>query len=222
VSGRDTIRRNIRQALGTTGDEADRQAVVAERLKRAPSGVIPQRANLPQNEQVTLLTDMLEKNSATTARLTSVSQIPEAIASYLREHNMPARLRHGSDELLQDLVWQGTQIDVTNGPAVDADHTGLSRAEVAVAEDGTLVLTSGPDNPTTLNFLPETHIIVVRTGDVVSTQEGAWARIRDLSGKGQMPRTVNFIAGPSRSGDIQQTILLGAHGPRSVHVLIVD
>jgi L-lactate dehydrogenase complex protein LldG len=48
-----------------------------------------------------------------------------------------------------------------------------------------------------------------------------WARIRYAYGKGGMPRTVNWITGPSRSGDIEQTLLLGAHGPRRLHILLV-
>ena len=59
------------------------------------------------------------------------------------------------------------------------------------------------------------------TEDIIGDYESLWARVRDHYGKGQMPRTVNWITGPSRSGDIEQTILLGAHGPRSVHIVVV-
>ena len=51
--------------------------------------------------------------------------------------------------------------------------------------------------------------------------DGVWARLRERYGKGRMPRTVNTITGPSRTGDIEQTIELGAHGPRRVHILVV-
>ncbi len=84
-----------------------------------------------------------------------------------------------------------------------------------------LVLTSGKDNPTTLNFLPETEIVVLDAADVAGDYETVWDRLRERFGKGTMPRTVNFVTGPSRSGDIEQTIILGAHGPRSLHIVIV-
>ncbi len=81
---------------------------------------------------------------------------------------------------------------------------------------------SGPDNPSTINFLPPNHIVVVRAGDIDGDYEALWGRIRKKFGRGKMPRTVNWITGPSRSGDIQQTMLLGAHGPHSLHIIVVD
>ena len=90
-----------------------------------------------------------------------------------------------------------------------------------VAETGSLVMVSGPDNPSTLNFLPDNHIVVVRAKDLASDYEGVWAKVRFAFGKSAMPRTVNWITGPSRSGDIEQTMLLGAHGPRRLHVVVV-
>ena len=83
------------------------------------------------------------------------------------------------------------------------------------------MLLSGPDNPTTLNFLPDNHIVVLAAADIVGDYETAWDRLRAAFGKGRMPRLVNMITGPSRSGDIEQKLLLGAHGPRRLHVVIV-
>jgi len=82
-----------------------------------------------------------------------------------------------------------------------------------------LMLISGPQTPTTLNFLPDTHIVVVRSEQVVATYEDGWDRLRICDG---LPRTVNFITGPSRTGDIEQRIELGAHGPRRLHIVLVD
>ena len=83
------------------------------------------------------------------------------------------------------------------------------------------MLLSGPDNPTTLNFLPDTHIVVVDADDIAGDYETVWQRIRALYGTGKLPRTVNMITGPSRSADIEQTLILGAHGPRALHILVV-
>jgi L-lactate dehydrogenase complex protein LldG len=91
----------------------------------------------------------------------------------------------------------------------------------ATAESGTLLLASGPDTPTTINFRPETHVVVVDAGDIVGDYETVWDVVRERYGKGALPRTVNMITGPSRSGDIEQTIILGAHGPRRLHIVIV-
>ena len=127
----------------------------------------------------------------------------------------------GDDPLLAGLPWERTQIEVKRGPSDGQDVVGLSHAVAGVAETGTLVLLSGPDNPTTLNFLPETHIVVVKAEDIAGDYETVWDTIRARYGKGVMPRTVNMITGPSRSADIEQTILLGAHGPRRLHIIVV-
>ncbi len=84
------------------------------------------------------------------------------------------------------------------------------------------MLTSGPERPTTLNFLPETHIVLLTADQVVGGMEEAWAKLRERYGRGVMPRTVNLITGPSRSADIEQTLQMGAHGPRRLHIILVD
>ncbi len=83
------------------------------------------------------------------------------------------------------------------------------------------MLTSGRDNPTTLTFLPETHVVVLDGNDIVGDYEAAWTKLRARYGKAAMPRTVNLITGPSRSADIEQTLLLGAHGPRRLQIVLV-
>jgi L-lactate dehydrogenase complex protein LldG len=107
------------------------------------------------------------------------------------------------------------------GAADPGDEASLSHAAAGVAETGTLVLASGPDNPVTLSFLPETHIVVVEAKDIVGGYEDAWAIVRERFGEGQMPRTVNMISGPSRTGDIGGRLVLGAHGPRRQCVIVV-
>ena len=101
------------------------------------------------------------------------------------------------------------------------DEVGFSHATAAIAETGTLVMVSGSDNPTTINFLPEHHIVVVDAADIAGDLEAVLAKIRTRYGKGKMPRTVNLISGPSRSGDVEQKIILGAHGPRALHIIVV-
>jgi L-lactate dehydrogenase complex protein LldG len=96
----------------------------------------------------------------------------------------------------------------------------LSRALVAAAETGTL-FSSRRRQPATLAFLPEVHLILIGAGDVVGSYEEAFDRLRAIHGEGALPRTVNLISGPSRTADIEQTIVRGAHGPKRLHVLIL-
>jgi L-lactate dehydrogenase complex protein LldG len=112
------------------------------------------------------------------------------------------------------------------GRAEPGDAVSLTPCLAAIAETGTLMLVSGEGTPTTLNFLPDTHIVVVRTGQVVAGYEDGWdllrARADSGDGPAALPRTVNFITGPSRTGDIEQRIQLGAHGPRRLHIILID
>ena len=128
----------------------------------------------------------------------------------------------GADAQLAALPWDMTpEVERVFGPANGEDRAALSRALVAAAETGTLVLVSGADNPTTLSFLPETHFILIRASDVVGSYEEAFDRLRAIYGEGSLPRTVNLISGPSRTADIEQTIVRGAHGPKRLHVVIL-
>ena len=103
--------------------------------------------------------------------------------------------------------------------ATGSDLVGITGCFCALAETGTLMLCSGPDTPAATSLLPETHIAVVRAERILIGMEEAWNLAR--AELGEVPRAVNFISGPSRTGDIEQTIVLGAHGPYRVHILIV-
>ena len=217
MSARDEIFANIRRSLHVTGAEAPRRAAVADRLARAPSGVIPERAK----GGIATFKAEAERAAATLAEVASAADIPEAIAGYLRERNLPATLRTGADPRLSRLPWERTPLEVSHGPSDGHDLNAASVAFAGVVETGTLALVSGADNPTTLNLLPDNHLVVLFAEDVVGDLEAVFARLRARYGAGQAPRTLNFITGPSRSADIEQTLLFGAHGPRRLHILLV-
>lgn len=221
-STRDAVMGRIRRAVGANpANDGERRAAVAARLSGAPKGVIPARGQLPPAERLDLFVAMATKADATVTRLDRYGDIAGEVATYLRERNLPAVLRMGRDPRLAGLDFSDTSLTVTTGPSEGDDLTSLSHAVGAIAETGTLVLTSGPDNPTSLNFLPEYHIVVLDAADVAGDMEVVLGRLRETHGKGTMPRSVNFVTGPSRSADIEQTLLLGAHGPRSLHILVV-
>lgn len=220
MSARDAILNKVRASLKAGND--GRLGAVRERLDDAPRGLIPQRGQLPDAARVDLFTAQAEKVHATTERLGSYADLPAAIATYLRSRNLPASIRMGDDPRLAGADWS-TQaaLEILHGPSDGNDEAGLSHAFGAVAETGTLVLHSGGDNPTTVNFLPEHHLVVLDAKDVAGDLETVLGRIRGKFGKGRMPRTLNMITGPSRSGDIEQKMLLGAHGPRALHIMVV-
>jgi L-lactate dehydrogenase complex protein LldG len=222
MSARDAVLGKVRRALGATDGEAERRRAVAERLKNPRPNLIPARGKLDREGRVALFRDMAERVSATTDRIASPDDVPEAVGRYLRAHNLPMRIRSGADLVLASLPWEREpHLERLTGASDGHDLVSLSRAFGGVAESGTIVLLSGSDNPTTLNFLPDTHIVILAADEISGDYETVFRRIRERLGAGVAPRTINLVTGPSRSADIEQTLILGAHGPRALHILIV-
>ncbi len=224
-AGRDqileTVRRSLKRGQGD-GDAAARARVEA-RLSETPRGPVPARAQIPLAEQVDLFEAMAVEQAATVARVARPEDVPAAVADYLKAANLAPRIRLAPDPELEGLPWDGQPLlEVETGKAEAADQVSVTGTFAGVAETGTLLLVSGPQSPTTLNFLPETHIAVLRASRMVGPYEDAWDRVRALYGRGSLPRTVNFITGPSRTADIEQTIQLGAHGPRRLHIVLIE
>jgi L-lactate dehydrogenase complex protein LldG len=222
MSARDAVLASIRRSLGVTGNEAPRRREVADRIAGHPRGVIPARGQGSPREQLDLFARMVELAAGSIARVDDLAGVPAEVAAFLRRHNLPMAARRGADPLLAALPWQraGT-LDVSAAASDGNALSSVSHAFAGVAETGTLVLTSGADNPTSLNFLPDNHIVVIEAKDVTGDYETAWQRLREKFGAAVLPRAVNLISGPSRSADIEQTLILGAHGPRRLHVILV-
>ena len=144
--------------------------------------------------------------------------VPAAVARYLAEMKLPKAAV--VQPALAALDWAAAGLAVEARGARDADLVGITGCFCAVAETGTLMMCSSPDTPAAVSLLPETHIAVVRVSRIVAYMEDAWNLARKELGT--LPRAVNFISGPSRTGDIEQTIVLGAHGPYRVHLVIVE
>lgn len=222
MSSRDTVLGSIRRSLGVTGREVARRADVAYRLKQHPRGVVPARGKLNDRERIDLFCRMVALAAGTSEEVASANDVPAAVAAVLRAHNLPMAVRRGDDLRLAAMPWGNLPtLSVETGPSEGKDLAAVSHGFGAAAETGTLMLISGRDNPTTLNFLPDTHIVVVAATDIAGDYETLWDRLRDRMGGGVMPRAVNMITGPSRSADIEQTLILGAHGPRRLHVIVV-
>ncbi len=222
AAARTKIFARIHAALDVDPEDPSGHAVVADRLRRHPSGTVPASARLYGEQAIGQFSTSIAKQGADVSRAATPKQVMGAIGSYLGANNLPPRLRMGTDKVLAALPWrEAWDIERAFGPAEPADKTSLSRAIVGAAETGTLFLVSGKDNPTTLAFLPETHMVLIAASDIVGSYEEAWRRLREDYGDGALPRSVNLISGPSRTADIEQTIVRGAHGPRRLHVLIL-
>ncbi len=214
MSAREKILARIRKAQGRGGSkpsQAELEAVETY-LRAHPRGTLPR----VEGDLVARFRARAESMQSTTEEVERMSEVPVAVARYLRAGNLP--LSGCVWPQLAHLDWKGAGLALEPRGAKDGDPLGVTGAFAAIAETGTLVLASGPGTPASVSLLPETHIAIVPAARIVAHMEEAWdlarAELREL------PRAVNFVSGPSRTADIDQTIVLGAHGPYRVHILI--
>lgn len=219
---REAVLAKIRNALGRDAAADDRARATVEAILAQPprANIVPQRGQLEPSAQIALFTRMAEAVQTTVEHLPEPAAAAAAISRYLRAHNLPQRLVAAPDPAI-DRCGLDSQplLRVRRGTAVDEDAVGLTVAIAGVAETGTLVLASSPERPTLLAYLPESCIVLVDSSAIVASYEDAWDRLR---ARGLPPRSVNFVTGPSRTGDIAQKLELGAHGPKRLLILVVD
>ena len=207
MSARDHVLGAIRRNLGRPAEDT---AHADARLAGHPAGPVPERAT---GDAAVLRERFVERARAADAEVVSLGsrdELPALVARACAESKLEARAAAAPDDALGTLDWRGAgmAVEARAGRADDKCSVGVARA--GVAETGTLVMLSGPDSPVTLNFLPDLHVVLLAADDIVGSYEDAWARLRE---RGGMPRSVNWITGPSRSADIEQRLQLGAHGP---------
>ena len=99
-------------------------------------------------------------------------------------------------------------------PSVQAGVTG---ALLGIAESGSLLLVSSPDSPLTSSLLPDIHIAILHRSDLVASLPEALARPEVLAA----PAAV-IITGPSRTGDIEMALTIGVHGPKELHIFLIE
>jgi L-lactate dehydrogenase complex protein LldG len=221
-ASRDAVMGRVRRALKRegSGDEAraEAEAYVAAQA-HGPRPAMP--ADLLQRF-LQRATDM----ASTVERIASPDAIPQAVARYLDALKLPPSLemqRSRSGVCWPEfggLDWAAVGLDIEARPTVGNDRIGITGTFSAIAETGTLVLITGEPWPVATALLPDTHFAVVRASRIVPGMEEAFALIR--AERPAMPRAINLVSGPSRTGDIEQTIVLGAHGPYRVHILVLD
>ena len=218
---RDAVLGRVKKALDAAGDRAKAKADAERYIAAHAHGPRPA---MPAD----LLARFMQRASdmeSTVERVADRAAIPAAVVRYVDALDLPPPIASQKSHKgvcwpeFADLDWTGAGLDIEARPTLGDDRLGITGTFCAIAETGTLVILTGADTPTATTLLPDTHIAVLRADRIVSGMEEAFALVRIE--KGQPPRAINLISGPSRTGDVEQTIVLGAHGPFRVHILVV-
>ncbi|MBT5897637.1 MAG: lactate utilization protein [Rhodospirillaceae bacterium] len=224
--GRAAILGAIRQSLGRPELNNEAKRDLNEHIAKHRANLVPARGKGEHGAQIKQFREMAEAVSCTVEIVPDEAAVPGVVAEYLRANNLPTQITLAPDEWLAGLDWDSQSLlETKSGAAGIDDLVSVTPAFAAVAETGTLVALSGGGHPTTLNFVPDYHVVALRTSQIVGAYEEVWTRLRKANKQGKgftMPRNINMITGPSRTADIALTIELGAHGPRSLHIVLID
>jgi L-lactate utilization protein LutC len=217
MNARDKILGRIRNAQSKKASDSLAtnplpQETVASYLAQHPRGPLPQ----DQGDLIARFKECAIKLSSDVLQTNDIAEAPTLLARYLTEKNLP--LSGACWPSLAGLPWRAAGIEMHSRPAKNEDLVGVTGAFCAIAETGTLMMLSGAETPATTSLLPETHVAVLDPSRIVATMEDAWDLLRKEHK--QPPRAVNFISGPSRTADIEQTVTLGAHGPYRVLIIL--
>ncbi len=212
MSAREEILARVRAGVGKE-DAAGRRITAESWLAARHCGPQP----VIGSSLVERFRSKAESLASTVATVVDLAAVPAAVAEFLALNQLGTTAVLTPECAAGD--WAAAGLTVSARSAVDADLVGISGCFCAIAETGTLLLLSGENSPASVSLLPETHIALVPVGRIVATMEAAFALLR--AERGTLPRAVNFVSGPSRTGDIEQTIVLGAHGPCRVHLILI-
>ncbi len=246
-SSRDAILGRIREALRVPAPPPhvlDRQLVTAAEpsVEPRPEGgrgfpslsVLPAEAGRPwlpdggatPEERLALLTDNLEKLRAVVHRCDSADEAGRVVAELARSSSWQRVAWHHDalvEPLLPQLPCEAVAVDGADGSdkrRLEACDAGLSSCELLVAQTGSILVSSRLSGGRGLSILPHVHVVVATISQIVGTLGDALEATKARHG-GQLPSMLSFITGPSRTGDIERILVLGAHGPKELHVILI-
>ncbi len=210
----------IRRGLKRGPQSGEQRETLQARLANPPRNLIPARSAGDADARAALFIEMAREASAEIIELADFSALPAAVQGLMGDADA-RQLVIADTPALKALDWSACEgIELLHRVALSGDAFSLTESFAGIAETGTLMLHSGPDSPTTLNFLPDVHLVTLRRSRIVGPYEDAWQLLREET-QG-LPRTVNMITGPSRSADIEQRLQMGAHGPKRLVILLID
>ncbi len=190
---------------------------IAARRRREASRPAAYRAPEWSGEAVARFCERARRADAEVQVLDSAADVAEAVAAILRARNLPAVLHLPPGSAAAGLDWAKTPGLARETTPPGPDDAALALAPFGIAETGTLAYPAGANAPASWHFRPGLEIAVLRARDIVGSMEEVLARVKRRG----IAATLNFVTGPSRTADIEQTLELGAHGPKALAILIV-
>ncbi len=161
------------------------------------------------------------KNQGSIDCATDRSSAVSAVARHLHETFRTRKLVVSNDSRLAAMPWRDGGVLPRFGAAEQGENASLSYAKLGVAETGSVVTYTGRENPAANNLLVEVHIVLLDVVDLMANLDDAWLRISTDMEKSGRPRGINVISGPSSTADISAQLVMGAHGPRGWHVILM-
>ena len=180
--------------------------------------------SMKEKEKINYVSDLklflskLKDVGATVSIISNTDELVKEVHLYVAKNQIKTTVTIPENSTLQDIDWN--EADVTTQYDAESLIVSVTNASMGIEETGTLVLLSSPSSPTGMNFLPEHHLIVLNSSNIVKSMEDVWKLLRE--DKRELPRTINLITGPSRTADIEYEIEIGAHGPKKLHVIIIN
>jgi L-lactate dehydrogenase complex protein LldG len=211
---RTQILASIRRSLGRS------DAAPPSPPPRVPN-LRPRRAQGDRAALTARFVEMARFAGAGVARAVSAAEVPAAIAAFVARSGLGDELVLAPDDALSALPWHDApRLIVHRRPPMAEDRVSVTGAVCGVAETGTLLVRSAPGLANALHLLPEAHVVVLEARAIVGGYEDGWALL--AVGAGGLPRAATFITGPSRTADIEKTPQIGVHGPRRLHIVLID
>ena len=214
TSSRDEILQKVRSALGQRSVDAASVRSAALALLSDPAATRPTPgAGTITDRFIAKATS--PRVAATASRLSSLAQVPAAVTAYLQQNGLAQSIALQPDAELRALDWSAFEVHQELS-AKEPVAVGIARW--GIAETGSLVFHSGSDLAVLGNFLPLHHIVVLPSRNLLPYLEDYAALVAGQP----MPRNVNLITGASGTTDIEGSLVLGAHGPRYLHLLVIE
>lgn len=209
-SSRDIVMDRIRTALGSERNAASLTGVQGR--NDLPAWTRPAFAG----DDTARFIAKAEASYCSVERVATMNDVVGAVDRQLRDRGSSRDISIALS--LRGMAWPDTwTVNFDKGRLVEA--VSVTDAVAGIAETGSLVICSDAERPASLNFLPDLHIAVLRTNDIVHHLEDIWPRVRALP---VWPRAVNIISAPSRTADVAQVVVRPAHGPKSLHIVLVE